>query len=397
MLNMRSESVSFTHLIRLAAVLGACALVPLGGCDDGKEPATVSGGEMPASRPPVSVSPSADAESVAAPPPSASGGDASEASEPIDAAPPIRLEPEVLDFGIVGPSETKEGVVKLVNTGDRPLEVLTVQPSCKCTTIDDISGQVIPAGGFIELRSAMKAQSAPGIKKAEMKVLIDGYTQVVNIQLRNEVSLPVRVSPAILNCVKGQPQSGRIVLESIDGKPFKVCSIGGKPVRFIGFDPASDELRSMYAVEWDLARDFPDGNMPRHWMIETDRADCPLVDVYIRHESTLPRPVLRLTDYRHSFGRIEQGESAEFVVDVTDLPEGERIATAASSSSAAKVELVGTSAEGNTTHMTFRVTPAVDTLGVQYIPFTIYTTSRQQQLAVWGQVVPKGHEGCFGR
>jgi hypothetical protein len=320
-----------------------------------------------------------------------------EGAEPIDGAPPIRLEPEVLDFGIVGPSETREGVVKLVNTGVRPLEILTVQPSCKCTTIDDISGQVIPPGGFVELRSAMKAQSAPGIKKAEMKVLIDGYTQVVNIQLRNEVSLPIRVSPAILNCVKGQPQAGRIVLESIDGKPFKVCAIGGKPVRFIGFNPESDELRSMYAVEWDLAKDFPDGNMPRHWMIETDRADCPLVDVYIRHESTLPRPVLRLTDYRHSFGRIEQGESSEFIVDVTDLPEGERIATAASASSAAKVELVGTSVEGNTTHMTFRITPAADTLGVQYIPFTIYTTSRQQQLAVWGQVVPKGHEGCFGR
>ncbi len=318
-------------------------------------------------------------------------------SEPVDGPPPIRIEPEVLDFGIVGPSETREGVVKLINTGDRPIEILTVQPSCKCTTIDDISGEVIPPGGSVDLRAAMKAQSAPGLKKAEMKVLFDGYTQVVNIQLRNEVSLPVRVSPAILNCVKGQPQSGRIVLESTDGKPFGVCAIGGKPVRFIGFDPSKDEPRAMYAIEWDLAKDFPDGNMPRHWMVETDRADCPLVDVYIRHESTLPRPVLRLTDYRHSFGRIEQGTSADFVVDVTDLPEGERIATAASSSSAAKVELVGTSVEGNTTHMTFRVTPAPDTVGVQYIPFTIYTTSRQQQLAVWGQVVPPGHVGCLGK
>lgn len=395
--NKRSASVSVSLARQWAIAWGASVLLALGGCDSNGESSKVVG-EPPAAAAPVE--PVAAASSGQSTPPattgSGGGGDLADA-EPIDGAPPIRLEPEVLDFGIVGPSETKEGIVKLVNTGDRPLEVLTVQPSCKCTTIDDISGQVIPVGGSIELRSAMKAQSAPGIKKAEMKVLIDGYTQVVNIQLRNEVSLPVRVSPAILNCVKGQPQSGRIVLESIDGKPFKVCALGGKPVRFIGFDPESDQLRSMYAVEWDLAKDFPDGNMPRHWMIETDREDCPLVDVYIRHESTLPRPVLRLTDYRHSFGRIEQGASTEFVVDVTDLPEGERIATAASSSSAAKVELVGTSVEGNTTHMTFRVTPAPETLGVQYIPFTIYTTSRQQQLAVWGQVVPVGHRGCFGR
>jgi len=320
-----------------------------------------------------------------------------EEDDAMDGPPPIRLDPAILDFGIVEPNATKEGVVKLINTGDKELEILTVQPGCKCTTIDDISGKKIPAGGFIELKSEMKGQSSPGPKRAEIKVLIDGYSEVIKIPLQNEVSLAVRVSPAYMNAVKGQPQNGRIVVESIDRKPFKICSIGGKKPNLVGFDTEKDEPRSQYLVDWDFARDFPDGAAPRYWIVETDRADCPLVDVFVRHESTLPRPALKLTDYRHTFGRLEQGTTHEFTIDVNDIPTGERVITAASNSSAAKVEFISAEAEGNITHIKLRVVPNAETVGVQYVPFTIYTSTRQQQTAIFGQWVPKGTTGCFGR
>jgi hypothetical protein len=243
----------------------------------------------------------------------------------------------------------------------------------------------------------MTAQSAPGTKRADIKILIDGYTEVVTLGLVNEVSLPIRVSPAYLNAVKGQPQSGRIVVESIDKQPFRICSIGGKAPNLVGFDAANDEPRSQYLVDWDFARDFPEGVAPRYWIIETDRADCPLVDVFVRHESSLPRPALKLTDYRHTFGRLEEGASYEFTVDVSDLPESERVITAASSSSAARVELIGSEREGSITHVKLKVTPQPGTIGVQFIPFNLYTNSKQQNVAVWGQWVPKGTVGCFGR
>jgi hypothetical protein len=62
-------------------------------------------------------------------------------SEPVDGPPPLRLEPAVLDFGIIAPGKQAEGVCKLINTGTKELEVLTVQPGCKCTAINDIAGQ----------------------------------------------------------------------------------------------------------------------------------------------------------------------------------------------------------------------------------------------------------------
>lgn len=333
---------------------------------------------------------------AAAPSPSA-GGQSEEADEPLDEAPPVRLDPPVLDFGIVPPSETKAGVVKLINVGTKELEILTVQPSCKCTTLEDIAGKKIPVGGFVELKAEMKAQSSPGSKKAEVKVLIDGYTQVINIVLRNEVSLPVRVSPAYLNAVQGQPLQGRIIVESIDKQPFRICSVGGKPPVLIGFDPAKDAPRNQYLLDWDFKRDFPDGRPPRYWIIETDRADAPLLDVFVRHESTFPKVQFRFSDYRYTFGRLEEGASHEFMVELSELAPGERIATAATATSNAKVEFLGTESDGTHTKIKLRVTPNAGVTGITYVPFTIYSNQRQQELTIWGQVVPKGTVGCFGR
>ena len=85
----------------------------------------------------------------AAAPASAGGSPATSEDGSVDGPPPLELDPPLLDFGILPPSVTKEGTVRLVNKGNKELEVLTVQPSCKCTTIEDISGQKIPVGGSI--------------------------------------------------------------------------------------------------------------------------------------------------------------------------------------------------------------------------------------------------------
>jgi hypothetical protein len=390
---MREATQRARRIARSFACVAAIAAVVAGaGCDRGT---AGSGGAATA---PAAQAPAASTQADSpAPTPAAPAATTELAGGQVDAPPPITLDPPVLDFGIVPPSVTKEGVVKLINTGTRELEVLAVEPDCKCTTLEDVSGQKIPVGGYLEIRTSMKAASAPGGKRASLKVFIDGYSQLITIPLRNEVSLPVRISPAYLNVVRDQPKTGKIVIESIDGEPFRVCSVGGKAPNLVGFDPAKDEPRNQYVLEWDFNRDFEPNKAPRYWIIETDRADSPLVDVFVRHETTMPRPVLKMTDYRHTFGRMEQGTSVEFVVELNELPEGERIAAAASSVPEAKVELLKTETVGKTTSMTLRVTPAAGVEGILYVPFSIYTNLRSQELTVWGQVVPAGTQGCFGK
>jgi hypothetical protein len=372
--------------------LATAALLTLLGCDARQ-------GAPKAEQPAAQASDGAPAAQAVAAAETRDESSDSETAVEVDGPPPIRLDPPVIDFGILPPAATREGAVKLVNTGSRELEILTVQPSCKCTTLEDLSGKKIPPGGFVELKATMKAQSAPGRKSAEVKVLIDGYSQVVQVQLKQEVSLPIRVSPSYLNVVSGNPQTGRTVIESIDKQPFRICAIGGKRPNLVGFDPDKDEPRNQYILDWDFNRDFQPGEAKRYWLIETDREDCPLVDIFVRHESTvlLPRGVIA-TEYRHTFGRLEQGMSHDFVLELTKLNPDERIVAAASASSLAKVDLVSSQLEGDVMRVSLRVVPNPDTLGVAWIPFSVYTSAgRQADQAVWGQYVPKGHTGCFGR
>jgi len=395
----RPGSLPFRQIITLGVLIAISIGVPA--CD--RKPDGT--GQVASTDQPQAAAPAAAGTSAASPSPAPASAPApapaeqAASDEPVDGPPPLRVEPEVLDFGIIPPSVTKEGVVKLINTGTKELEILTVQPSCKCTTLEDISGKKIPAGGSIDLRANMKAQSAPGRKGAEIKVLIDGYTQVVTVQLKQEVSLPVRVSPSYLNVVKGNPTKGRTVIESIDKQPFRICAIGGKRPNLVGFDPDKDAPRNQYILDWDFERDFTPGEAKRYWILETDREDCPLVDIFVRHESTvtLPRGPVP-SDYRHTFGRKEQGTAVDFVLDVTKMGSDEKIVAAASASPECKIELIGSSTEGEVTHINLRVVPNDDLVGLSWVPFTVYTsTGRVIEQAVWGQYVPKGHVGCFGR
>jgi hypothetical protein len=76
----------------------------------------------------------------------------------------------------------------------------------------------------------------------------------------------------------------------------------------------------------------------------------------------------------------------------------EKIVAAASASSAARVELIDSKLEGDVMRVFLRVVPSADAIGVTWIPFMVYSSAgRQVEQAVWGQYVPKGHVGCFGR
>lgn len=367
----------------------AIALVfPLGGCP--------SRSEAPPSENPTAAAATQAPASTANPtvvqetsPPAAPAAE--------DLPPPVTVEPEVMDFGTVPPGSVPEAVVRLRNTSDKPLPILAVQPSCKCTTVDDLVGKEIPPGGFVELKATMKKDSSPGQKKADIKVLVDGYSRVIPIQLRMEVSLPVRAVPGFVNAVRGQPTSGRLVVESLDKQPFKICAVGGKPPNLIGFDPATDAPRNQYLLSYDITKDFEGGPMPLFWIIETDRADCPLIDVRMRHESTMPKPTFKMQDYRITFGRVEQGKSAEFTVQIAELPEDEPILGAAIDSDRGRVEIVKIEKEGIMTDITLRFTPSDTSDGLVWAPLKLHSNRRTQDAFLWGQVVPAGHQGCLGR
>ncbi len=252
-------------------------------------------------------------------------------------------------------------------------------------------------GDSVELEATLDAQPAPGPKRAQIRVLVEGYTQVVTVQLQAEVALPVRVTPPYINAVEGKNQTGRLVVQSTDGTPFRICSTHGMPPRHLGFDPASEEARSRYLVEYDIA-DFG-GRIPRYFVIETDREDAPLVDVLLRHEDSFPAINIRMKDYRIPAGVIPAGESAEFTIRLDnriDRP-APPINAAISRSPDGTVEFVGQEVdeENEEVLVTLRLTPKSDFTGFLYLPFTIFAqTGQTQDLDVFAKVAPGGSAAC---
>ncbi|MDA0296605.1 MAG: DUF1573 domain-containing protein [Planctomycetota bacterium] len=314
-------------------------------------------------------------------------------------SPPVRVVPPMLDFGFIAPNQDANGSVKIFNTGTEPLMILAAEPSCKCTTLNDISGTVIPPGGSVDLEAKLDGASNTGPKTASIKVLFDGYSVVHVVDLKAEIALPIRAIPPHINAVRNQNRQGRIVVESIDGEPFSICSIHGLPPTFLGFDKATDTPRSQYILTYDL--DTIPTPYPRYLVIETDRPDTPMVDVYLRHETTLPKPNRNLRmfgGFRFPLGLIKQGGHAD--LEVTFDTVAQPIATVISETSDCRAELLGTRTEesdkGLITTLMIRVTPASDYVGVLYAPLSAMTTGGEvASFNVFGIVSPDG-EPCVG-
>ena len=311
--------------------------------------------------------------------------------------PPLRVEPPILDFGFIPPEVDSAGTVKLVNISDKPLRILAVQPTCKCTTLKDLAGTEIPVGGSVDLEASLDGGPNPGPKTAAVKVLVENYPRPIEVDLKAEISLPIRAIPAYVNAVRDQNKVGRIVIESIDGEPFTICSIHGKKPNLMNFDPETDPPTNKHIYNYDLSEfELP---YPRYLVVATDNPKTPVVDIYLRHESTMPglnRNLRVAGGFRHPFGRIDKGGSME--MEIGFITPDDPIATVVSTSPDARVDLIGTRTEqvkdDVVSFQKIRITPASDHEGVLYFPAT-FLTSRGQSVDVplFGIVVPAG-EAC---
>jgi hypothetical protein len=337
------------------AVLGAGLLAPAAGCERTGD----AGGR-----------PERAADRSGADPTPATSGAASARTPPIVSAPTptlaIVFDPPTLDLGMIPPNTDKAGTVTIRNDGDAPVRILQVKPTCKCTTINDLVGAVIEPEGAVTLTTELEGQGRYGRRKAAIKFMFEGHEQVLRLDIRAEVALPVKASPTILNLVAGTT-NGHVVVESVEGRPFSVLAANRQPPRFVGFDPEIDELRSSYLLEWDLAEELAEKRLPHWWVIETDHPECPIVDSWVRHQTTI-EPSLRerswrVADQRILLGLVEPGQSAEFTVSVTDIGR-DSIYTVRSLSREFEARLLTFERAGADGRCTVRITPRADHRGV---------------------------------
>ncbi|MFO0875183.1 MAG: DUF1573 domain-containing protein, partial [Phycisphaerales bacterium] len=300
--------------------------------------------------------------------------------------PPVRVDPASKDFGFVMPKTLNKIDFKLWNTSDKPITVAAVNPSCKCTTTTDIVGKTIEPGAFIELGAAMEAGAAVGPKAANVKVLIDGFGRPLELALRADVTLPIKLTPGYINAVGGRSEQGRIVVESTDQAPFHILSTHGFEPQFVGFDPAKDEPRNKYVIEYDLTK-FAKGTIPRYFIIETDHPACPVADALVRHDTvTFNSGVRGIKDFRGSLGLMQPGVPATCDAQFHKIAPGTKFTAAESKSPDFTAELVGQTEDGEDTLVTIKITPREGLKGLVYGPVNLRVGDRFQEFIVFGRI-----------
>lgn len=295
-------------------------------------------------------------------------------------------EPASMDFGFLPPNTAGEGTVVLRNTGDKPLTINLVQPSCKCTTTSDLVGKQILPGGTVELNVKLDGAPAMGIRHSSIKVMVDGFGRALDVPIKAEVSLPVRIVPPYINAIEQKNLAGRIILESIDRKPFRILSSHGAPISIQGFDSIADEPRNSYVVGYDLQAVLD--KMPGFIYFETDAPGAGVVDVRVRHERAPKKPMIAVVDSRCNVGLIPSKTSKEAMFTLSNP--SITLDSISTTSPDATVAVARTEvAKGAGKNVFITVTPRDGFIGILIVPITVKSATQTAEFEVIGSVRPE--------
>lgn len=304
--------------------------------------------------------------------------------EPVPGPPPLRAEPSAIDFGFLAIGESRKATVKLTNSAATPVRILAVQASCSCTTTSDLSNQEVPPGGTVTFDATLGAAMATGPRHATIKVLAEGHSRVLEIEVRGEVALSLRAVPSAITPPPQGSERGRVVIESVDRRPFTILSSNGAAPQFLGFEPGRDAPRATYVLRTDLGA-MPRDRWPAFWIVETDRADCPVLGLRVRDEKMNVAPVLRMREYALNLGVLAPGASREVTLGIADPLQGE-FAAIASPSLAAQVVSTKPSTDGF--EAVVRLTPGPAVSGAFNDRFELHLGARTQVVQAYGVVRP---------
>jgi hypothetical protein len=359
----------FVVLSVLLAAVGAP------GCDDGSSappPAAASSGR-------AETAPAAGAASAAVPP-------ATPATAPIGAAvaAAVTAEPMSVDFGLVEPRTLVEAEITLRNHLDRPLRIVAAQPTCTCTMVD-VTGETIPPNGTLLMPMSMQTSASVGVRTAAVTLLFEGVPTPLRVEIAAEVAYSVRAVPQpFIDALAPERLQGAFEVESVDGLPFRVLAVQGEAPQFEGHDPQRDPPRNRYRLRYDFTGlECPE--VPKYLLVQTDRADCPLVDLRVRHPCTRIQPTLSIAEFRSMVGRLGPGERGEFTIEIRNMGRS-RVDAVSTFSTDARVRIVGQETDGTSILCTIEVIPSPGFRGLLQLPVNISAAGRTTELLVYGIV-----------
>ena len=158
----------------------------------------------------------------------------------------ITATPASIELGEFSTAETKAGAVTLTNTSDAAVTVRSAKASCGCTTADFKRNTVLGPGESTEVTVRMRGGPSARVLNKTVTFTIDGYPQL-KVPIKGKSILYVDMKPTKIGTQLNP--DGKIVLESIDGKPFKITSVSPPVIEGI-----VDEAKARHEVKINWER-----------------------------------------------------------------------------------------------------------------------------------------------
>ena len=381
MFNLLASSRSSRSLNCCQLLLAGMILTSLCGCERSEEETAAK----PAATPATSNEKIAQKPPASTPPPKNIQIDLTQTGV-------YAIEPNV-NFGVQMPGSKIEHLFTLVNPTNQPITIVTLKPTCECTTANSVDGKTIPAMGTIEVPISFQLPNTSGTKRAAVNMVLS-TGRGPRLSLQAESSYAVRTKPLFIDAFSNpQNARGTVTLESIDGKPFRVLSVAGQPPVIPNNPNGANDARTTQIIQYDLNQ-FPCTSMPKWLLIETDHPGAPLLMPRVRHQCTKLRhqvdpnfrPQINFDGWISNAGFIPAGGSGEFNVGVKK-PGGMLIDAVVSTSPDFKAELIGQNADDeNRLLVKARITPLTNKTGVFEIPVQFISGRRAESLLLVGTV-----------
>jgi hypothetical protein len=227
------------------------------------------------------------------------------------AVPPLAIEQPVHDFGTLVKGDEVSHTFVLRNTGEEPVNVVFVKPSCGCTVAE--FDKVIPPGGEGEVTVALDTMMITGKTSSGLEVFAEGSeTAMATLELRAEVVPKLLAHPGYARWIYVQHEEEGTIVNTVysnDGAEFEILSVETPaPSLVASFRPAAPEERrekvtgSQWLVDATLESSAPVGAITGYLVIHTTH---PLQKVMEIPLSGFVRPTLFVDPQRGDFGNLK--------------------------------------------------------------------------------------------
>jgi len=233
--------------------------------------------------------------------------------------------PTVVDAGLVVRGEHSEHIFEISNEGDRPLEVVEVDPACGCTVVD--YDKTIAPGATGKLVATLNTKGLRGPVARTVRVFTnDSRNAQINLVIKANVRAYVEVAPGYARFLAVLGQGADTVKQTIySDEPGELAVTKvTSPYPFIearAYEAPEDQrlvgrTGRQWILELDLAEGAPEGAFADFIEVEVEHPQMKLLRVPV---SGFIQPVVAVLPRVADFGRKELSHAHTTILEVKNL------------------------------------------------------------------------------